>query len=84
MRFLEGKISERIQLGLTDLSCFRTNVPLVAGLTEPPIGVTIGVTQLGSGLFCWHNTPVSGLDGLLLKSPLKCELRKDRQNRGHP
>jgi hypothetical protein len=34
--------------------------------------------ELGSGLFCWHNTPVSVLHGLLLKSPLKCELRKDR------
>jgi len=27
MRFVEGKISERIQLGPPDLSCFRTYVP---------------------------------------------------------
>ena len=29
MRFLEGEIKARIQLGPWDVSCFRTNVPLV-------------------------------------------------------
>jgi len=33
MRFLEGEIKARIQLGPWDVSCFRTNVPLVVGVS---------------------------------------------------